>query len=92
MQLPLDTVQQQHGSQLMKHYMKGVPLKCPTCKAITPPRAANSSYPFCSKRCKMVDLGHWFGESFVLSRPVNPEVDREAFEALILAAPGEENV
>ena len=67
-------------------------LKCPTCNAITPPRSQNKSYPFCCKRCKMVDLGHWFGESYVLSRPVNPEVDREAFESLVLAAPGEENV
>ena len=40
----------------------------------------------------MVDLGNWFGESYVVSRPIDPEVDREAFEALVLAATGEENV
>ncbi len=40
----------------------------------------------------MADLGRWFGGEYVLSRPVNPETDREAFEALVLAAPGEENV
>ena len=67
-------------------------MKCQTCEAALPPREKNPTYPFCSKRCKMVDLGHWFGGSYVLSRPVDPEADREAFESLILAAPGEENV
>ncbi|MEC8023163.1 MAG: DNA gyrase inhibitor YacG [Myxococcota bacterium] len=67
-------------------------MKCQYCKAVLPSRDNNPTYPFCSKRCKMADLGRWFGGEYVLSRPVNPETDREAFEALVLAAPGEENV
>ncbi len=42
---------------------KEVSVKCPRCKT------AFSYYesefrPFCSEKCKMVDLGHWFDESY----------------------------
>jgi endogenous inhibitor of DNA gyrase (YacG/DUF329 family) len=46
--------------------------KCPTCK-----REGdwfNGLYgPFCSKRCKLVDLGKWFGEEHVISKPLAAE-------------------
>jgi uncharacterized protein len=29
--------------------------------------------PFCSKRCKLIDLGKWFGEENVISEPLRPE-------------------
>jgi len=29
--------------------------------------------PFCSHRCKMIDLGRWFGEEHTLSGPLRPE-------------------
>jgi endogenous inhibitor of DNA gyrase (YacG/DUF329 family) len=29
--------------------------------------------PFCSKRCKLVDLGQWFNEEKTISRPLDPE-------------------
>ncbi|MHC5011578.1 MAG: DNA gyrase inhibitor YacG [Planctomycetota bacterium] len=32
--------------------------KCPTCCGQVPDRAEHR--PFCSVRCKMVDLGRWF--------------------------------
>ena len=28
-------------------------------------------FPFCSQRCKLVDLGRWFNEEHRLSRPLN---------------------
>ena len=31
--------------------------------------------PFCSTRCKQIDLGRWFDEEFGL--PVEPELDVE---------------
>jgi len=24
------------------------------------------NYPFCSERCQMVDLGHWFSDEYVI--------------------------
>jgi endogenous inhibitor of DNA gyrase (YacG/DUF329 family) len=30
-------------------------------------------YPFCSQRCKMVDLGRWFDEQYTIDRDLRPE-------------------
>jgi uncharacterized protein len=46
-------------------------LKCPTCKKMGDWFAGDYG-PFCSRRCKLVDLGKWFGEEHVVSRPVQP--------------------
>ncbi len=32
-----------------------------------------SLYPFCSVRCKWVDLGKWLREDYTIDRDVNPE-------------------
>ncbi len=37
---------------------------CPTCKKAAAPRTANPSFPFCSARCKTVDLGKWLNEEY----------------------------
>ena len=29
--------------------------------------------PFCSPRCKMIDLGRWLGEDYCISEPLRPE-------------------
>ncbi len=29
--------------------------------------------PFCSKRCKLIDLGKWLGGEHVISEPLRPE-------------------
>jgi endogenous inhibitor of DNA gyrase (YacG/DUF329 family) len=29
--------------------------------------------PFCSDRCKMVDLGKWLGEEYKISEPLRPD-------------------
>jgi endogenous inhibitor of DNA gyrase (YacG/DUF329 family) len=47
------------------------PVQCPTCKK----RGAwfEGSYgPFCSRRCKLIDLGKWFGEENRISEPLKP--------------------
>lgn len=38
--------------------------ECATCRKPVAPRAENPAYPFCSKRCRMVDLGRWLGEEY----------------------------
>ena len=35
--------------------------RCPICRAAV---AASVALPFCSERCRTVDLGNWLGESY----------------------------
>lgn len=37
---------------------------CPTCGKPVAPRAANPAFPFCSARCRLLDLGKWLGEEY----------------------------
>jgi len=47
-------------------------VKCPTCKK-EGNWFAGAFGPFCSKRCKLVDLGKWFGEENAISEPLRAE-------------------
>jgi uncharacterized protein len=38
-------------------------MKCPTCHKETE-FEGNAFRPFCSERCKMIDLGRWAGEQY----------------------------
>ena len=41
---------------------------CRTCgKAV---REIDSTFPFCSERCRMGDLGKWFSGEYTISRPI----------------------
>ncbi len=44
---------------------------CPICHAKV--NAGMETYPFCSKRCRLVDLGQWFSGSYTVSRPLETE-------------------
>lgn len=37
---------------------------CPVCEKPAAPRSENPSLPFCSPRCRAVDLGRWLGEEY----------------------------
>ena len=37
---------------------------CPVCRRPAAPRAENAAFPFCSERCKLLDLGRWLGEEY----------------------------
>lgn len=43
---------------------------CPTCKE--PADLEGPHRPFCSVRCKQIDLGNWLSESYRVSRPMMP--------------------
>jgi uncharacterized protein len=42
--------------------VKQVP--CPRCGALAPFAPENKWRPFCSQRCKMIDLGQWASEGY----------------------------
>lgn len=59
---------------------------CPSCKTELVWDINNRYRPFCSPRCKLIDLGKWANEEFVISRNVKNSVDNlseEEIEALI---------
>jgi len=43
-------------------------LRCPICKKEV--KLKDSNAPFCSDRCRMIDLGKWAGGAYVISSPV----------------------
>jgi endogenous inhibitor of DNA gyrase (YacG/DUF329 family) len=44
---------------------------CPTCKK-SGDWSATAWGPFCSQRCKLIDLGKWFGGEHVIFEPLQP--------------------
>ena len=46
-------------------------MKCPICKKEVSPDDA--FFPFCSERCRIIDLGNWASEKYVISTPAQPE-------------------
>jgi len=53
-------------------------ITCPTCGIKGTWTTENSWRPFCSERCKLIDLGDWASEKFrVPSEPVDPNKDSE---------------
>jgi len=47
-------------------------IKCPTCRK-TGDWLAGDYGPFCSQRCKLIDLGKWLGGEHAISEPLRPE-------------------
>lgn len=51
--------------------------ECPTCRRpvrIPPDDEPMGSYPFCTERCKLIDLGRWFDGSYQIA-VVEPDQD-----------------
>lgn len=45
--------------------------KCPQCRRSVAPRSDNPAFPFCSDRCRTIDLGGWLSETYRV--PVGPD-------------------
>jgi len=43
-------------------------LRCPTCKKLV--LRSDTEFPFCSERCRLIDLGKWASDGYVVSTPV----------------------
>jgi endogenous inhibitor of DNA gyrase (YacG/DUF329 family) len=56
---------------------------CPVCEKPLPPGAGDSPlYPFCSTRCRQVDLYRWLTGRYAVVEPLDPErLAREAQES-----------
>ena len=53
-------------------------LRCPTCRKIV--LKSEAEFPFCSERCRLIDLGKWASGGYVISTPVNdPETDLSSY-------------
>ena len=50
-------------------------MKCPICKR--PVEEFSPHYPFCGERCKLIDLGNWASEGYVISTPLEPSAEAE---------------
>ncbi len=48
-------------------------LSCPTCKK--PVTSKDPEFPFCSERCRLIDLGKWASGKYVISSPVTDTDD-----------------
>ena len=47
---------------------RALKLSCPICKK--PVKKDNPDFPFCSDRCRLIDLGKWASGAYVISSPV----------------------
>jgi endogenous inhibitor of DNA gyrase (YacG/DUF329 family) len=48
-------------------------LRCPICKK--PVKSGDAEFPFCSERCRLIDLGKWASGAYVISSPVTDTSD-----------------
>jgi len=56
---------------------RALKLSCPTCKkSVT---KDNEDFPFCSNRCRLIDLGKWASGGYVISSPVTDIEDEVDF-------------
>jgi uncharacterized protein len=47
-------------------------LRCPICRTLV--LRTNEDFPFCSERCRLIDLGKWASGGYVISTPItDPE-------------------
>lgn len=56
-------------------------LTCPICDQELPPEIDGDAalFPFCSLRCKQVDLHRWFSGEYAITEPLTPD---QVFEHL----------
>ena len=50
--------------------------RCPICRKPTDSEAS-ADFPFCSERCRLLDLGNWSSEKYVITEPILDESSPE---------------
>ena len=61
-------------------------LRCPTCRTLV--LATEENFPFCSERCRLIDLGKWASGGYVISTSVT---DPEQLENMRPEEPGKDH-
>ena len=54
--------------------------QCPVCDAAVD-LEKTPTVPFCSERCRLIDLGRWLDEGYAVPAPPRTDDDEEAGEA-----------
>ncbi|MCE5341552.1 MAG: DNA gyrase inhibitor YacG [Planctomycetaceae bacterium] len=52
-------------------------LKCPVCKKKIDADRKEACFPFCSERCKLVDLNSWFSGDYTICSPIPDEMKKD---------------
>jgi uncharacterized protein len=58
---------------------KRIQLRCPICKK--PVKSSDQEFPFCSERCRTIDLGKWASGQYVISSPLKDTSDEFELES-----------
>ena len=53
--------------------------RCPICKGATDSEL-DKEFPFCSERCRLLDLGAWASEKYVVSDPIFDEAELDELD------------
>jgi endogenous inhibitor of DNA gyrase (YacG/DUF329 family) len=48
--------------------MPNIALRCPTCKTLV--TQGEEDFPFCSDRCRRIDLGKWASGDYKITSPI----------------------
>ena len=51
--------------------------RCPSCRREVKPRDENEAFPFCSPRCRALDLSRWFTGTYRVPGTQAPETPRD---------------
>jgi len=54
-------------------------VRCPQCRRETP-WVGNPHRPFCSERCKLIDLGAWASEEYAISEEEEEDLRQDEEE------------
>jgi len=63
------------GNSDNRHVEKKPIVNCPQCGKVVVWETGNRYRPFCSERCKLIDLGQWAAESYRI-----PEAEKQEGE------------
>ena len=55
---------------------------CPICQRPLSAGTNAPQYPFCSPRCKLIDLGNWLGDRYAIADKPVPELEDMSDEEL----------
>jgi uncharacterized protein len=64
-----------HGLKIYNRNVMSKALFCPTCRKVV--LATDEDFPFCSNRCRILDLGKWASGDYKISSPIQDPDDLE---------------